>query len=315
MHRIRFHGRGGQGMKTASRILGTSLFLTGFEVQDAPRYGAERRGAPISAYVRADHEPILERGLIERPDLVVVADDSLVGVPVAGVLHGLAENGVLFIITTHSADEWKNRLGDAISPDKIVVLPPPEGFADDPSLLSACAAGAAACLVGAVSRDLLKEAVAQELAVFPEPIRQANLSRALAAYDVLADLAGMASGSAEGGPAQESEVAWIDLPHDRVRLAAPNIDAGATSVRVRTGLWRTMRPIIDHEKCRKCTWVCGSYCPDGVITIGSDGFPLIDYEHCKGCMICLVQCPTHAIFAVAEAEAERTDREGEEVSA
>jgi pyruvate ferredoxin oxidoreductase gamma subunit len=53
MYRIRFHGRGGQGMKTAGRILGTAFFLTGFEVQDAPRYGAERWGAPIFAYVCA----------------------------------------------------------------------------------------------------------------------------------------------------------------------------------------------------------------------------------------------------------------------
>ncbi len=43
MYRIRFHGRGGQGMKTASQILGTAFFLEGYEVQDAPRYGAERR--------------------------------------------------------------------------------------------------------------------------------------------------------------------------------------------------------------------------------------------------------------------------------
>ena len=49
MYRIRFHGRGGQGVKTASQILSSALFLEGFEVQDAPRYGAERRGAPIFA--------------------------------------------------------------------------------------------------------------------------------------------------------------------------------------------------------------------------------------------------------------------------
>jgi pyruvate ferredoxin oxidoreductase gamma subunit len=45
-------------MKAASRILGNAFFLEGYEVQDAPRYGAERRGAPIFAYVRADREPI-----------------------------------------------------------------------------------------------------------------------------------------------------------------------------------------------------------------------------------------------------------------
>ena len=89
MFRVRFHGRGGQGMKTASRILGTAFFLAGYEVQDAPRYGAERRGAPIFAYVRADKKSINERGIIAHPDLVVVADDSLVPLPAAGVLEGI----------------------------------------------------------------------------------------------------------------------------------------------------------------------------------------------------------------------------------
>jgi pyruvate ferredoxin oxidoreductase gamma subunit len=78
MYRIRFHGRGGQGVKTASQILSSALFLEGFEVQDAPRYGAERRGAPIFAYVRADRAPINERGVIARPGLVVVVDETLV---------------------------------------------------------------------------------------------------------------------------------------------------------------------------------------------------------------------------------------------
>src|SRR5210317_66653 len=100
MYRIRFHGRGGQGMKTASRILGTAFFLEGYEVQDAPRYGAERRGAPIFAYVRADKGPINERGIIRHPDLVIVADDSLVPVPAAGVLDGITENTLMLINST-----------------------------------------------------------------------------------------------------------------------------------------------------------------------------------------------------------------------
>ncbi len=68
MFRIRFHGRGGQGMKTASRVLGTALHREGFTVQDAPRYGAERRGAPVFAYVRANRRPIDERGAMPVPD-------------------------------------------------------------------------------------------------------------------------------------------------------------------------------------------------------------------------------------------------------
>src|SRR5210317_174551 len=110
MFRIRFHGRGGQGMKTASRILGTAFFMTGFKVQDAPRYGAERRGAPIFAYVRADRTTINERGIINHPDLVVVADDTLIGIPAAGVTQGLDQHTVLLINSLESTDTWRQRL-------------------------------------------------------------------------------------------------------------------------------------------------------------------------------------------------------------
>ena len=97
-------------MKTASRILGSAFFLEHFEVQDAPRYGAERRGAPIFAYVRAARGIINERGIIRQPDLVVVGDDSLVSVPAAGVLEGLREQTVM-LINSHDAPEvWKDRL-------------------------------------------------------------------------------------------------------------------------------------------------------------------------------------------------------------
>jgi len=68
MLRVRFHGRGGQGIKTASQILGTAAFLSGFQSQDFPLYGAERRGAPIVAFTRINKTPILERGPISIPD-------------------------------------------------------------------------------------------------------------------------------------------------------------------------------------------------------------------------------------------------------
>jgi len=71
-------------------------------------------------------------------------------------------------------------------------------------------------------------------------------------------------------------------------------------VQVRTGLWRTLRPIVDTERCRKCVWVCGSLCPDGVIFPDVEGHAAIDFDHCKGCLVCLAQCPWHAIEAVPE---------------
>jgi 2-oxoacid:acceptor oxidoreductase gamma subunit (pyruvate/2-ketoisovalerate family) len=85
---MRFHGRGGQGMKTASRIVGSAAFHAGFVVQDAPVYGAERRGAPLAAFTRMARQSILDRGAITHPDLVVVADDTLLTDPAAQPLAG-----------------------------------------------------------------------------------------------------------------------------------------------------------------------------------------------------------------------------------
>ena len=77
MIEVRFHGRGGQGAKIASRILGHSGILAGLYAQDFALFGAERRGAPVVSFTRLSTEPIDRRGDIERPDLVVVLDDSL----------------------------------------------------------------------------------------------------------------------------------------------------------------------------------------------------------------------------------------------
>ena len=94
MFRIRFHGRGGQGMKTASRIVGTAAFRQGYYAQDSPVYGAERRGAPMVAFTRFDSRPVLERGLVTAPDLVVVADASLLNDPLVRPLDGLSATGL-----------------------------------------------------------------------------------------------------------------------------------------------------------------------------------------------------------------------------
>jgi len=121
MYRIRLHGRGGQGIKTGAHILGTTLFLAGYEVQDAPRYGAERRGAPIFAYVRAGDKPINERGVIHRPDLIVVADDTLLAVSATPVLEGAQAGAVVLIHSELEADGWTQRLSVAA---EVLVLPP-----------------------------------------------------------------------------------------------------------------------------------------------------------------------------------------------
>ena len=304
MFNIRFHGRGGQGMKTASRLLGNAFFLEGFEVQDAPRYGAERRGAPMSAYVRADRKPINARGIILHPDLVVVADDSLVPIPSAGVLAGLTAGTVMLIASYEPESVWRSRLN---LKGPILIISPPEGV--DPALISAACAGAAACLTGVIERKSLIEAIKDELGKLGPALLDANLSIALQNFDRMNDHRGLVKQSDPVSLSDYQKPEWIDLPLEAAELASATIQGSWTSVLVRTGLWRTQRPVIDYASCHRCWWVCSSFCPDSAISVGEDGFPVIDYEHCKGCMICVAQCPSHAIATIPEAEAQRQEQQ------
>ncbi len=308
MFRIRFHGRGGQGMKTASRVLGSAFFLEGFEVQDAPLYGAERRGAPIFAYVRASREPIDERGVIRHPDLVAVADDSLISVPAAAVLQGLSPRTVMLINSHDAPQAWTKRLNLS---GPVLILPAAEDVEDRAALPFAgiACAGAAARLVAVIGRDTLAEAVRMELASLGSALLQKNTESALRCYDLMTAQAGSVTEGREIGAASYAPPEWIETPFEAVGRAAPSIHAAATSVEVKTGLWRTVRPVIDYSRCNRCWWVCSTFCPDGAINVDTGGTPEIDYDHCKGCLICVAKCPPHAIAAIAEHASARAEEE------
>jgi len=309
MYRIRFHGRGGQGMKTASRILGTAFFMQGYEVQDAPRYGAERRGAPIFAYVRADKKTINERGVIDHPDLVIVADDSLVPVPAAGVLQGIRAQTVVLINSHDSAESWQHRLNIS-SP--IVILPATEEIEDRAELpyIGATCAGAAARLVNVISADTLTTAIKQELAQLGNEVIDKNLENALTAFTTIENQTDVRVIEGKTVSAETYEKPqWINVPFEDARISAPTIHAGLTSVEVNTGLWRTMRPVISYDLCKQCWWVCSTFCPDGAINV-ENSLPVIDYDHCKGCLVCVAQCPPHAIEAIPETEAIKQKKAG-----
>ena len=105
MIEIRWHGRGGQGAKTASLLLADAAFNTGKYIQGFPEYGPERMGAPITAYNRISSSPIRIHSNIYEPDYVVVVDDSLLeSVPVTA---GLKETGAIIINTTKDVNALK----------------------------------------------------------------------------------------------------------------------------------------------------------------------------------------------------------------
>ena len=306
MWRIRFHGRGGQGMKTASRILGSAFFQAGYEVQDAPRYGAERRGAPIFATVRADRQAILERGPINQPDLVIVADDTLVAIPAAGVMHGIDDHTHLLINSTEHAETWRQRL-NLQGPVHILPLSHDATDRAQQPLVSATCAGAAAALIGVIDLAQLRAALQQELAEFSKELLTRNIETAEHAFQALLNHKGVVKQRPTDNPPLQLATPWIDLAFEPAHVSAPTVYGAANSVQVKTGLWRTLRPVIDYQRCNQCWWVCSTFCPDGAIEV-VDGRPVIDYEHCKGCMVCLAQCPPKAISAVSEHQAQQQER-------
>ena len=105
---IRWHGRGGQGAKTASLLLADAAFNTGKYIQGFPEYGPERMGAPITAYNRISNEPIRIHSNIYEPDYVVVVDDTLL--EAVDVTKGLKKDGAIIINTTKDAEYLKNVL-------------------------------------------------------------------------------------------------------------------------------------------------------------------------------------------------------------
>jgi pyruvate ferredoxin oxidoreductase gamma subunit/2-oxoisovalerate ferredoxin oxidoreductase gamma subunit len=99
---VRFHGRGGQGAVIASKLLAHALFREGWEVQAFPSFGAERTGAPVAAFLRADRHPITLHCQVSAPDGVVVLDPLLLRG--ADVTAGLSKEGWLLVNAPDDAD-------------------------------------------------------------------------------------------------------------------------------------------------------------------------------------------------------------------
>jgi pyruvate ferredoxin oxidoreductase gamma subunit len=106
---IRWHGRGGQGVVTAGKLLAETALGTGRYFQAFPDYGPERMGAPIRAFTRLSSGPITIHSPIEQPDVVLVLDPTLLGtVPVA---EGLKQDGILVVNTAMSPAEVRRATG------------------------------------------------------------------------------------------------------------------------------------------------------------------------------------------------------------
>ncbi len=282
-------GRGGQGIKSAAHIVSTAAFLGGYYVQDQPLYGAERRGAPISAFIRISEEPILARGYISYPAFVVVADDSLLQDGVNNPLKEITRDTILFVNSTWSAEKIRSKyeINNMIITSDLTTLA--VDILGKP-MVSVAIASAASKLINLNFEDV-KQSLALELKDIG--IHDADLAKnielARAAFHSIPYVK-----TEVGKEYEEKEFGIFELKYHEPNISTCTIiSPGNSSIR-RTGDWSMYKPVIDYDKCTKCM-ICFVYCPDSAITIDESGYPVVNYDACKGCNICYTECPTKTI--------------------
>jgi 2-oxoacid:acceptor oxidoreductase gamma subunit (pyruvate/2-ketoisovalerate family) len=180
---IRWHGRGGQGAVTAAKLLAEAAYASGWEgVTSAPTFGAERRGAPVTASTRLAHEPIRVLSQVTTPDVVVVLDDSLLAV--ANAAAGVKPGGIVLVNTTQPA----GKLG--LAGDFRVVATDVTGAAEAAGVIvggqpivSAAILGAVAKATGLVTLASVEAAIA---GAFPPGPAAKNAEAAQTAYECTA---------------------------------------------------------------------------------------------------------------------------------
>ena len=298
MIEVRFHGRGGQGAKVASRILGRSGFLAGLYAQDFALFGAERRGAPVVSFARLSAVSIGERGPIERPNLVIVMDETLLSEAPGQVFHGVNDQTPVLVNTDPIRFETSSTKLPSANFVRIDLTAMARRLIGT-TFISAAAAAAAAKCIAKIDRATLDEAVRTELAEFglPSDLIEKNLLVAREAYEqapalILPD---------NPAPAGALESTLVTPPYlISSEFVGPTIRHRGSAALRETGNWRTERPVIDLAKCKRC-FLCYLYCPEAAMRLDTENFPHVDYDHCKGCMICYEECPTDAIARRQEA--------------
>ena len=105
---IRWHGRGGQGAKTAALLFGEAVLSQGKYMQAFPEYGPERMGAPVQSFNRISEEPITLHCHVTNPQVVVVLDPTLMGT--VDVTHGLPADGTIIVNTNQPASKFRELL-------------------------------------------------------------------------------------------------------------------------------------------------------------------------------------------------------------
>lgn len=283
MRELLLVGRGGEGVVLASQILAETFARAGFWVQSFPEFTAERRGAPISAFVRWDETaPIHRRYKMQDCDVLVVVSPSP---PAPEVLRSVRPGGLVVL-------NRETRFPHA-GPFQIARVPASRIAQRNDILSSEGRPMGNVAVLGACVRLLVPDGFA-----FLQEAVAARMGPWLAEANITAAREGYARCTRQRAVAGDAPVESAPVPaHAPEPRQSPPVFAVSTtdSRGNHTGTWSLDRPVLTDE-CNACA-LCLLFCPEGAIS-RDDGSIAIDYLYCKGCGICEVVCPVRNAIAM-----------------
>jgi 2-oxoacid:acceptor oxidoreductase gamma subunit (pyruvate/2-ketoisovalerate family)/2-oxoacid:acceptor oxidoreductase delta subunit (pyruvate/2-ketoisovalerate family) len=280
-----FVGRGGEGVVLASQLMADTFARAGFWAQSFPEFKAERRGAPISAFLRWDESPIHRRYKIRECDVLAVITPSP---PLPQTLHQVRPGGLVVL----NRDERF-----ALTGPFDIARVPASRIARDHGILSAEGRPMGnMALLGACVRLLLPDGLG-----FLEEAIAARMGASTAAKNVVAAQEGYELCTRQRALAGDARLEPVtELAPAKIAVTPLYQSSTLDSIGIQTGSWSLDRPVLTAA-CNSCA-LCALFCPEGAID-RDDGTMVIDYLHCKGCGICEIVCPVRDAVHMEEVRA------------
>lgn len=301
-------GRGGQGVVTAVYLIAHASIRDGLYALANPEFGAERRGAPVKAfltltdYLEDSPEPI------KTPDVAIFLDDKLLE-PMKIIADAVKPGGYVLV----SSGKEPEKVAEIVGRDDVnIAVVDGIGIALKHVKLAvpnAPLAGVFSRVFGFPKLESIKDALEAQLGKAVE----ANFAAAKEAYESVVVIKAKSTGGAREAVEIPTTSAFLTGPYELVpwqKVNKAGIVYPGSSLRYKTGSWRTEKPVIDHSKCIMCR-KCWLFCPDdAVLEVWRDvekGGKVVkvkeiefNYDYCKGCGVCADVCPTGAITMVRE---------------